>query len=483
MRVVLPRGLQREEQAMAALPPLAGRGGESWNRRLNLYAARDLTANALAIEQRHRERHLARLGQTLSPGVVAGLEVTVDPGPAGRPDRLAVAPGRGLLADGQDVVLSAARSLPTDELVTLDATTPLPEREGDAVAAPPQGLGVLLLVPVQVAQDAAALDVADDTFADPCPDDLSRIAFTDFRHYDGALIAFHPWPATFALPPTSDRARNLLAHEIFAREAAAPGERAPLPWNRFDVALALVELDPIGKVLLLDRAAVVRRGGVSAIDRPALGLAGLPSDRGTPFLWQARLQQLAAQTADELAGGWDGRDANSRFRYLPPVGVVPRALFDAGFFPETWHRLAAPVPLQQLELAIAASAGLAEFDLDTALVDVVKWLVPVPEEVYEAGLLELAAVAPAFDATVAGLLFATSGARARRDRLRDLVRRAIEYLGKSGVATFREADEAVAAKTLERCPTRPWSLLPPLRKAASRRCSPSCMPCSPHRGA
>jgi len=470
MRVVPPRGLQREEQAVAVLPPLAGRGGESWNRRLNLYAGRDLTANALAVEQRHRERHLARLGRTLSPGVVAGLEVAVDPGPEGRPDRLMVAPGRGLLADGQDVVLTAARSLPIDELVTLDESTPLPEQLDDVVAPPPQGIGVLMLVPIVVTQDAAALRADDATFADPCPDDLSRVAFTDFRHYDGALLAFHPWPATFALPPTPERARNLLAYEIFAREAAAEGERAPLPWNRFGVALALVELDPIGKVLLLDRAAVVRRGGVGSIGRASRGLVDLLPDRGTPFLWQARLQQLAAQTADELARGWDGRDAQSRFRFLPPVGVVPRALWDAGFFPENWHRLAAPVPLQQLELAIAASAGLERYDLDTALVDTVKWLVPVPEEVYEAGLLETAVVDGAFDATVAGLLFAMSGARARRDRLRDLVRRAVEYLDKQGVATFPEDDGTVPGEDPAAAPEPP--LEPPATFTESRIATP-----------
>ncbi|MGH6903027.1 MAG: hypothetical protein ACREIR_09845 [Geminicoccaceae bacterium] len=461
MRVILPKGLPREEQAVAVLPPLAGRGGESWNRRLNLYAGRDLTANALAIEQRHRERHLARLGRALSPGIVAGLDVTVDPGPEGRPDRLAVAPGRGLLADGQDVVLTEARSLPTDELVTLDNSTPLPEQPGDVLAPPPQGVGVLLLVPVLVTQDAAALDEANDAFADPCPDDLSRIAFTDFRHYDGALIAFHPWPATFALPPTSERARNLLAYEIFAREAGAEDERAPLPWNRFGVALALVQLDPVGKVVLLDRGAVARRGGVSLVRRATRGMAGLPADRGTPFLWQARLQQLAAQTADELAGGWDGGDASSRFRFLPPVGVVPRSVWDADFFPESWHRLAAPVPLQQLELAITASAGLEPFDLDAALVDVVRWLIPVPEEVYEPGLLEVAVVNPAFDATVASLLFATSGARARRDRLRDSVRRAVEYLDRQGVAAFPDDVDAVADEEPAAAPD------PPLEPAAA----------------
>lgn len=435
MRVIPPRGLARDELAVAALPAMTGRGGESWNQRLNLYAGRDLTATALSIEQRHRERHLTRLGRSLSPGIVEGLEVLVEPGP---PDRLIVGPGRGLLADGQDIVLAEARALPATALVTLDATTPLPEQAGDPLPPPPSGIGVLLLVPVLVTQEAMAAGDAEGAFAGPCPDDLSRIAFTDFRRYDAALLAFHPWPAGFPLHTGATRRRNLLAAEILAREAAAPAERAPLPWNAIGLALALVELDPAGKVTLLDRGAVARKGGAS-IPRRALQVPG----RGTPFLWQARLQQLAAQLEDELGSGWDAREAGSRLRFLPPVGVVPRAVWDAGFFPPAWHRVMVPVPLQQLELAIAASAGLAPFDLEADLVDVVKWLVPVPEEVYEPELLQIAALDPAFDATVADLLAATSGTRARRDQLRALVQQAVTFIDKQGLAAFAPDQSAI----------------------------------------
>lgn len=439
MRVIPPRGLRRDEQAVAALPPPASRGGESWNRRLNLWPGRDLTAAALAGEQRHRERHVTRLGRSLSPGVVEGLEVALDRGPAAGPDRLVVGPGRGLLADGQDVVLAEARAPATRELVTLDAATPLPARPGDPAPPPSAGLGVLLLVPVLVQQEAEAERDRAGAFAGPCADELSRIAFTDFRRYDATLLAFHPWPWPDAVPPPAQaaRRRNLLADAIFRREAAASADdRAPLPWNAIGVALALLELDAAGRILFLDRAAVVRKGGAAPLRRPAAGLPGLPAGRGTPFLWQARLQQLAMQATEELAGGWDGREAASRFRVLPPAGVLPRAAWDAGFFPEAWLRLAAPVPVQQLELAIAAAAGLAPFDLDAAEAEIVKWLIPVPEEAYEPGLLQTAHVDPAFDETVAALLAATSGGRARRDRLRALVGLAVAAADPGGLVAL-----------------------------------------------
>ncbi|HET6520733.1 MAG TPA: hypothetical protein VFG47_13075 [Geminicoccaceae bacterium] len=447
MRILPPRDLLAGEQALATGPRLQSRGAAGWNERLNLVPGRNLTANALALEQAHRERHLARLGRALSPGIVQGLPVARVAGGEGASDRLAIGPGRGLTGRGQDVVLLAETSLAVGDLVVVDAAHPLGRGRDPAEWPGAEGPGVLLLVPVRLEQDAETAALAatgrDGAFADPCPLDLSRIAFTDFRIYDGTVTAFHPWPEGWPRHEGDARRRNLLAAEIFAREAAAWAVGGALPWQEFGVALALVDIDAAGRVTLLDRFAVARRGGVAAFRRslfrksapPVPPAAGEPPpalepfvERGPPFLWQARLEQLVAQAGEELRTAEAAADARTRFRWLPPVGLLPKLARDAGFFPPHWPRLAVPVPVEQLELAVQGSASLAPFDLDAPGAQLVKWLVPVPQSLYEPGLLETAAVDPDFTLTVADLLARTSGARARRDALRGDGRPALRAL-------------------------------------------------------
>ena len=62
------------ERPVAVQPTFAPALDAGWQRRLNLYAGRTLTAGALDAEQTHRAARLALTGQGVSPGVVYGLE-------------------------------------------------------------------------------------------------------------------------------------------------------------------------------------------------------------------------------------------------------------------------------------------------------------------------------------------------------------------------------------------------------------------------
>jgi hypothetical protein len=77
-----------------------------WHRRLRLYPGRSLSDIALGTEQNGRAGRLAMHGQLVSPGVISGLEVTLEPESNGEHGRCYyhIAAGMGLTASGEDVV-------------------------------------------------------------------------------------------------------------------------------------------------------------------------------------------------------------------------------------------------------------------------------------------------------------------------------------------------------------------------------------------
>src|SRR5262249_42623610 len=72
-----------------------------WNRRLNLFTGRALSASALIAEQSARNGRLALRGQMVSPGVVAGLEAGIEPRDATR--AIQIGGGFGVCASGEDL--------------------------------------------------------------------------------------------------------------------------------------------------------------------------------------------------------------------------------------------------------------------------------------------------------------------------------------------------------------------------------------------
>ena len=113
-------------------------------------------------------------------------------------------------------------------------------------------------------------------------------------------------------------------------------------------------------------------------------------------------------------------------RYLPPFGLLPRDAVEPreghnSFFPDTYHVEAVPIPEEQLDLALEASASLRLFDTFTP--DQVRVLVPVPQALYEPRLLVREELDPAFDRAIARFGARRNRWLARRDDL--LTRRGV----------------------------------------------------------
>jgi WD40 repeat protein len=210
-----------------------------------------------------------------------------------------------------------------------------------------------------------------------------------------------------------ERWRNLLAHALLGWEQRARQGGKSLPWESAGVAIALIALTADRqRIAFVDSAAVVRQGG-----RPREVMPLLPGSVPAP-LARARLRQFAEQMAElppigaRSAGGagqWMREVVLPSFRHLPPFGLLPRAALgdlqlqpiqprqsrddvrsalttkDCLFFPQSWKVHLAPIPQEQLELALRDSTTLAPFDLEQP--DQVQLWVPVPQSLYEPDLL------------------------------------------------------------------------------------------------
>ena len=93
-----------------------------WRVRLDFWAGRALTAEALELEQENRAARLAWRGRLATPGIVSGIEVALEPPasphgaatPAGH--FVHILPGHGLLVDGEDLVVPRPLRVPLDRI-------------------------------------------------------------------------------------------------------------------------------------------------------------------------------------------------------------------------------------------------------------------------------------------------------------------------------------------------------------------------------
>ena len=246
-------------------------------------------------------------------------------------------------------------------------------------------VGVLVLQPV-------TLELRGEFDADdPCEEDAQNYAFEDWQEIDGCRLIFYPWPAEWKVDAGFvNQWRNLLAYEIFEREMQLGADEV-LPWEEVGVPLALVSFDEKGALEFIDRFAVVRQGGRPKRRTP------LVQNAGSPFVWQARIEQFAEQVADAPGDGADVTALAEQFRYLPPTGILPKEAINAqagrtalrnNFFPASFEVEALPAPLEQLDAIVSACAALAPLDTaDTVSHDNVRVVLPVPQEWYEPRLL------------------------------------------------------------------------------------------------
>lgn len=428
-----------------------------WRQRLRFWAGRALTAEALERDQENRAAHLAWRGRMTTPGIVAGLEVALEP-PAALPDPLTraghfihVLPGHGITGLGDDVTVPRPLRVPLGRI---------PVR-GEAADAVPWA-AVLMLRPAEFGR----FDNVEP--GDPCELDPSRDAFADERRQDAVLLELLPLPDALKTrpelgEPDDPRWRNRLAYLIFNDERARSirqairfrdtlpaGQRWDTfrpeaemrPWELEGVPLALLasELVPgaTQRSLFLDRAAVARHGGRSrARRRPAVAVATAageqalnPPGSGEPALWRAQFDQfnehlLSLEPAVTAAA--------QRLQFVPPAGLLPRTALDllttaealtlamvdraavSRFFPAALAVEAVPAPVEDLDAALAASAPLAPFDFASAASDLVRIIVPVPQRVFDPRLLVVEAEDPIFAATVGRFVAERQDWRQRRD--------------------------------------------------------------------
>ncbi len=236
------RDLLDGERLIGIYPPLIPEGLTVWQRRPNLYTGRSLSAVALETEQREQAGRLTTRAQMVSRGVISGLEVDLTPDGLGHA-ALHLAPGSGLTAAGEDVVIPAALRLNVGDLPvyaplsilqpsggTGTGTGDLAARqmgpslgtlfsEGKLTAMPPAG--IVVLQPVQFVQ-AGQFDENDPCENEPCGE--SAAVYEDLQILEACRVVFYAWP-TDVLPlpamPDSGNAglwRNLLAYAIFDRE-------------------------------------------------------------------------------------------------------------------------------------------------------------------------------------------------------------------------------------------------------------------------
>jgi hypothetical protein len=377
------------ERALAVHPPLAPGGdtadfdAQGWGRHTRYVAGRSVTDRALQTDQRHAEGHIATAGQRLAPGVVVGLEVTVE-GTRAEPI-LHIAPGIGVCLNGEDVRVMHPVEIPAARLRVAGGDGA--KRLSDVLA---EGGGltnarafIIQLRPVVV--ERTGVDDADD----PCEVDPEAIAFTDEQLIDGCRVRLFP-----VTPPNgvaSAKFRNEVAYQIFQLEAAQGLEQ--VEWQAGGLPIAVLGFPPGVEAAYVDIHAAARRGGHANPRQPRV------QSIGTHALWQARFEQFVAQIADSNIEALKTDGLATRFHFLPPVGMLPPGAIDVRgdigepdfplphptILPEEFVIEAVPVEIEALDDYLRASVSLAPFD--TAHQEQVQVLVPVPQQHFDPDLL------------------------------------------------------------------------------------------------
>ena len=391
------------EQLLALSPASSEAASRSWRRRPNLIPHRSLTASALNMRQRWAAGIGVLRGQVLTPGVVNGLDVEAIPlTAASGPSRVRISPGQGLTISGEDVTLSRAVEVPLNALpVVLEGSIgDTLESWRTRVADRPQA-GVLLLQPVEF--ERADFDENDPCDRCPCDGDEARL--DDWRVVDGARLLWFAWPDDFGrdfqLTP-GPLFRNQLAWSVFEAESELSADDA-LPWERFGVPLALIGLDATLQPSFVDRAAVVRRGGLDRDLRLSRSRDGdLVESWRLAGLWQARIEHLAGHLLELLGTGQDDGPAavEAAVELWPPCGLLPRWSADLesqhmALFPPGFDLDAVPVPMDELDRMLQDSAR--QTPLHGSRAERVQVLVPVPGAFYDPRLLHDEAVDPLFN--------------------------------------------------------------------------------------
>lgn len=431
---------------MPTIAPYVDNAG--WRKRPYLFTGRTLTKDALESEQGERAGRIALRGQMVYPGIIRGLDVRIEQSTIsgiridddysnGRRDTLwlHIGPGSGIAASGETVTIPRAQRVRLSnvpvvyekelggkpfsiESVTkkaipaglfgIDVEKPrlddlvskaegLNVKEGaQLIHARSKRAAILVLVPAAIERQAGGEQT------DPCVIEPENYAFLDQQRVDGCIPTLFVLDIDFDEPRFSalSSLRNELAYWIFERERLKV-DGTWMPWEEVGVPIALLGLWPIplgGWNVFVDRASVVRPGGAPRTRSRVL------SAQPDFLLRQARIQQFSEQMVDfDLENDTAGDKTEKTFHFLPPVGVLPKRVFDCvtwqpRFFPDHFVVDAVPVPIEQLDSITLQSASLRP--LETTKAEYVRILVPVPAKLFEPSLLEKESIDPAFYAAI-----------------------------------------------------------------------------------
>jgi len=300
-------------------------------RTVNFFNGRLLTGNDMSREQAARREADARIGLALGDGIANGLQVAFkgNGAPGGRP-AAEVLPGLAVNREGVVLCLKHKVQLALDRAATPGADNVAclfgdcaPLADGDYVAG--AGLYLLTIAPAFTSEGRAAvsgmgdasprcaldvtvealqfrlLEIRDELFdADPGqPDFRNRIAYEAF----GAGV-LPGWPADLlgAGPRVDDLLETMRGHGL------SDGE----------VPLALIAFTSAGHVFT-DNWSVRRQISLRDPD----DMFSTLSEPRRSGLGRAMFRQFQ----DELVEAMNGPNtivAKDRFRYLPPVGLIPK---------------------------------------------------------------------------------------------------------------------------------------------------------------
>ncbi len=401
------------ERVVALSPGNATEAATDWLRRPNLFPGRALTAPTLEGRQRWQAGRIAQRGQAFTAGTVRGLRgraTRIEPAQAedGADGalRLVIEPGHGLLRAARTSCCrggsncrsptcrwsrrrtgsstgEAPRARRRCSATTRCAGEPNPRAIGAIASArrsPCAGarmsrIGVLLLQPVVV-------DVADvrrrtiPATAAPATTPTTRAAFEDWRIGDGVRLLWYPWPEEWRpLPATVLQLRNALAHGDLRGRGRTAARRACCRGQAWGLPVALVALDaaPSGgwhavAPAFVDRAARGAPGRAGARGAPAVA-ASAQSD-GDPLQANCRRPPPAGALAGahrtvrradrrtRRPGAAAGRACRRRSASCRRAACCRRRALDLAAFRSDFFRPlvtldAVPVPLEQLDVAIA----------------------------------------------------------------------------------------------------------------------------------
>lgn len=351
-------------------------------RSVNFFNGRLLTSKDLSREQEARRDLDARLGLALGEGVAYGLEARRDE-QRDRPEQpvLRIEPGLAINRAGQVLRLASATSVALARSVSGSTSTGVcdcafascsPVDAGLYVAA--AGVYVLTLAPAAVG-DGRAPSNGLDPLNVRCNTD-STIEALQFR-----LLPFTP-TLLAGLDLASSTLRNALAYRCFGN-GVQPSGLAPLldGMPRADDALEALRkltLSPAEVPLALvyfERSAQLGFVDNWAVRRPlhhaeSSLLAGLCETR-RQSVGRAMFLQFQAQVAELAAPRVlpPTVTAQSHFRYLPPVGVIPVAFENASsdaaalrFFTGMTCRKPAFINAARLEDLVRESLGYPPID-------------------------------------------------------------------------------------------------------------------------